>query len=112
MNRVFTARVLAHLDNGPAVDALVDAVTDRAAWSVDPTEAVTLRNLCAKVSVDLAEQVENACSMLGVSKRRFIELALVEALRQYESVAEEEGLFDRLDEFRPGDVVSSGQGGF
>jgi hypothetical protein len=40
-----------------------------------------LKNVCAKVSTELSDQLEEVCSLLTISKRRFIEAALIEALK-------------------------------
>ena len=42
---------------------------------VDPGTDET-RNICAMVSVPLFEQVNSLCSVLSMSKRRFLELAM------------------------------------
>jgi hypothetical protein len=42
--------------------------------------AIPLRNVCAKLTVELAERVDNAASVMGITKRLFIERALLEAI--------------------------------
>lgn len=39
------------------------------------------RNICAHCSVQLADEIDNICGLLGLSKRRFIEGALIEAVK-------------------------------
>ena len=39
-----------------------------------------LRNVCALISVDLFEQLEHTCGILEITKRQFIEAALIECL--------------------------------
>ena len=39
-----------------------------------------LRNVCALIGTDLFEQLEHTCSILEITKRQFIEAALVECL--------------------------------
>jgi hypothetical protein len=39
-----------------------------------------LRNVCALISVDLFDQLEHTCAILEITKRQFIEAALVECL--------------------------------
>jgi 3-methyladenine DNA glycosylase AlkD len=41
------------------------------------------------VSIDLFERVEECCKQLELSKRRFVEMALQEALRQAETIVAE-----------------------
>lgn len=45
-----------------------------------------LKNVCAKLSVELSDKLDEVCSLLSLSKRRFIESALVEALNQAEFI--------------------------
>src|SRR5664280_2600827 len=47
---------------------------------------VELKNVCAKVSPQLADKLEEVCGLLSISKRRFIEAALIEALNQAEEI--------------------------
>jgi hypothetical protein len=39
-----------------------------------------LRNVCAKLSSELVDRLDNSLGILGISKRQFIEMALIEAL--------------------------------
>jgi hypothetical protein len=54
-----------------------DLPTDAPEWmrDVDPGNDDT-RNICALISVPLFEQINTVCSVLSMSKRRFVELAL------------------------------------
>lgn len=52
-------------------------------------EAPELRNICAHISVALFDEVEDVCRMLEMSKRRFVELALVDALQRAHGVLNE-----------------------
>lgn len=47
------------------------------------------RNICALISVKLFNDVENCCQMLDISKRRFVEMALVEALDKAAVIVDE-----------------------
>lgn len=44
-----------------------------------------LHNVCAKVSEELYQRLDNVCQTLDMSKREFIEAALVEAISLAES---------------------------
>lgn len=70
--------------NGEVGDALIDM-----AMKQDPTLGGLTRNICAHVSVQLFERVEQCCSMLDLSKRRFVEMALSEALDRAEAIVAE-----------------------
>lgn len=47
------------------------------------------RNICASISVQLFDQVEGACDMLGISKRRFVEAALIAAVDRASGIVAE-----------------------
>jgi hypothetical protein len=76
-----------------------DAILDM--FANDPANAEQLkaltRNICAHISVELFNEVEGLCEMLSLSKRRFVELALTEAIAKASSVVNE------VSPFVPGD---------
>ena len=43
---------------------------------------IPLRNVCAKLTVDLVERLDKTLDILEISKREFIEMALIEALNR------------------------------
>lgn len=49
-------------------------------------DAPELRNICAHISVSLFDEVDQLCSLLEMSKRRFVELALLEAVQRAHQV--------------------------
>lgn len=54
-----------------------------------PEGAALTRNICAHISVQLFQRVEECCSMLDLSKRQFVEMALKEALDRAETIVAE-----------------------
>ena len=58
---------------------------------------VPLKNVCAKLSVELSDDIDEVCSFLDISKRRFIEAAIIEALSQARAVMREEGIFESME---------------
>lgn len=68
------------VDNGTLLQS-DDGVTVRRA-TLEEMSPVALRNVCAKLSVDLVERLDKTLEVLGITKRDFIEMALVEALNQ------------------------------
>lgn len=50
------------------------------AQSLEDVCPIPLRNVCAKLTVELVDRLDNSLSILGMSKREFIEMALIEAL--------------------------------
>lgn len=83
---------LSRLDELRGPGFLIEAVAEQ-----DRTGRIT-RQICAKVSPELVEQVDGVTSVLGLSKRRFIEAALVDAVQRAHAIMADEGLFDALDE--------------
>ena len=52
------------------------------------------RNICAHISPQLFEEIESICSQLSISKRRFVEGALIEALKNATVIISEVQPFD------------------
>ena len=52
-----------------------------------------LKNVCARIHVSLAENLEETCAQLKCSKRRFIEMAIANALDEFNNLAEEYDMF-------------------
>lgn len=50
---------------------------------------VKFKNVCAKLTEQLVDRMEGTCGMLGISKRKFIELAVCDALERCDSIIEE-----------------------
>jgi len=74
--------------------------------NIDLTEAmlaregeqpIPLRNVCAKLTVELAERIDNTAAVLGITKRLFIERALIEAMDQADAMLAEVGALDDLE---------------
>jgi hypothetical protein len=64
------------------------------AISNDPDFASHItKNVCAKLSVELSDKIDETCNLLDVSKRQFIENALIEALDRSQQ------LIDEIDPF-------------
>ena len=80
-HRVLSFKFL-NVDNGKLFDHLLDS------GQLVETGSVELRNVCAKLSVELAERLDNTLSVIDMSKRQFIEMAILEAMDQAEHVLE------------------------
>lgn len=89
-----------------------DAILGMVLRDSDTGEAVKsqMRNVCALISQELFDSLENMCGLLEISKRKFIEGAVIEAIDQANRIVEEVGLFEHyasLDEHRSkGDAVN------
>lgn len=57
---------------------------------------IPLRNVCAKLTVELAERLDQTCANLDVSKRQFIERALIEAMDQADAALAACGVWDDI----------------
>lgn len=55
---------------------------------------IPLKNVCAKVPETLATELEDACNILGMSKRLFVQMAITELLARYDSIASEHNIFE------------------
>lgn len=67
---------------GVSDPAFVEALLESA-----PAESKSeMRNICALVSLPLFEKVEQLCSLLDLSKRQFVEMALVDFVAKADSV--------------------------
>lgn len=86
------------LINGSSSDGVLDHIlgeqSESVMKSVDPT---FLKNVCAKVSVQLSDEIDKVCDFLGISKRRFLEAAFLDALQKAYAIIAEEGVADALN---------------
>jgi hypothetical protein len=80
-HRVLSFKFL-NVDNGKLFDHLLES------GQLVETGSVELRNVCAKLSVELAERLDNTLSVIDMSKRQFIEMALIEALDKVDQAVE------------------------
>jgi hypothetical protein len=56
------------------------------------------KNVCAKLSTQLSDKIDSVTGFLSISKRAFIEAALIQAIEQAEEIMEREGLFEHLSQ--------------
>ena len=64
---------------------------------LEETESPQVRQMCAKVSTALYDDLESVCNLLDMSKREFIESAVSDALRRAHEVINATGVMDSLD---------------
>jgi len=76
------------LENSDLTDAVIES----------GAEPIPLRNVCAKLTVELAERIDRTAENLGVTKRQFIERALIEAMDQADAAFAEIGVWDAIEE--------------
>jgi hypothetical protein len=58
---------------------------------------VPMKNVCAMITQELFDDLNNTCALLDISKRAFIEAALIEALGKANTVMAEEGVYQALE---------------
>lgn len=56
-----------------------------------------VKNVCAKISVPLSDELDKVCDLLDITKRQFIESAIVHALDESKNVMRELDLFDEVE---------------
>jgi hypothetical protein len=57
-----------------------------------------LKNVCAKVTPVLAEEIDQVCDLLGVNKREFLEAAFLDAVDRARAIFEAEGGMAAIEE--------------
>ena len=80
-------------------DTILDHLTSNGHEAADKIEQkLELKNVCAKVSGQLAERLDNTCNTLSVSKRRFIESAIIYALDEADRIVSEVNMFEHIEQ--------------
>ena len=70
-----------------------------ASGRIETSEPLPLKNVCAKVIPELADEIDEICGLLDISKRAFIEAAFLEAVSKARSIMKAEGLFEKLNQW-------------
>ena len=86
------------ISGGSLPDHMLDKVLES-----DP--AAKARQVCAMVSQPLFDDLEQKCGALEISKRRFVEGALIDALDKASRIMREVGVFEHAED------VSAAEGG-
>lgn len=55
------------------------------------------KNFCAHLSLPMIEDINRVCGMFRISKRRFMELAVADAIAKADRISDEEGLWQHLE---------------
>lgn len=76
-------------------DMILEHLVEKDGEAIDKLQ---LKNVCAKVSQQLADRLDNMCGVLDLSKRRFIEAAIINALDEADRVAAEVKMFEHFEE--------------
>lgn len=79
-----------HSGRGALLERLIES------GEVESDGTLPLRQMCAKVSVALYQDLENVCGALDMTKREFIEAAVADAIDQAKTVIEKSGGLEAL----------------
>jgi hypothetical protein len=79
------------------IDALIDP-QNASVVADSETMQTSIKNVCAKVHVSLADRVDHVCSRLNMSKRSFLEAAMIQACDTFEAIYEELGMDDYYEQ--------------
>lgn len=63
-----------------------------------PDEMTDMKQICARVSIELSDRIDQVCNLLDLSKRHFIELACIEALDRAENHLAETGALEAFSQ--------------
>lgn len=91
LNAIVTEKSLSVV-NGSDSARILDMISD------DPDYGGQIKNVCAKVSVQLSNEVDQICDLLDISKRRFMEAALLAAVAEAKEIMESEGVYDHFEQ--------------
>lgn len=97
-------RIVNGFDNSMLIDSMLQ--------DKDYDASLPFKNVCAKVSSQLSDEIDSICGLLDISKRRFLEAAFIEAVQKAHRIMKDERVFESLDE-RSGPtiaVVAEGEG--
>ena len=61
-----------------------------------------IKTVCAPISQTLFDRLDNTLNILDISKRKFIEMAIIAALDRADEIISEVDVFENLPENQPG----------
>lgn len=56
------------------------------------------KNVCAHLPMPLVDRLENSLGILGMSKREFIQAAIIDALDRFDKIAEDYHIFEAYED--------------
>jgi hypothetical protein len=92
LDAMVTRAVLDVVTN-PGSDMMMDHLLQSGGNAAD----LGLKNVCAKVSSQLSDEIDSVCSFLSISKRAFLEAAFIEAIGKAKAIMEAEGVHEYLE---------------
>jgi hypothetical protein len=91
LDELITLKALEIKRSNSGQSEISDRITDEMLMKSDGAE---FRNVCAHLSIPLATEIDSICSLLSISKRRFIEGALIAAVARANATIAEVKPFD------------------
>jgi hypothetical protein len=85
-SEVLLARALA-FKHAPVNDSIIDI-------AIEQSQLPQMKQVCAKLSEGLSDEIDSVCGVLDISKRKFIEMALMNAISEFNQVADEYDIFE------------------
>lgn len=86
-------RFKAHVEGSAYNSEHMEKIFDDAA-----EKAQIIKTVCAPISIQLFDRLNNTLAMLDISKRQFIELALIEALDRADAIVSQVDVFESIPE--------------
>lgn len=103
LNSLLTERSLAIVRQSGGInliEAMLSGAITETLQDGEISELPQLKNVCAKVSVQLSDKLDYICDILDIHKRSFIETAFIDAILKAEEIMENEGVFESLENRR------------
>lgn len=97
LNALLTEKSIRYVSNrrnaelADHVDPILNSLPDSDQLSLP------IKNVCAKVSVELSDEIDEIVGLLGISKRRFLEAAFIEAVAMARQIMAQEGVTELED---------------
>lgn len=57
---------------------------------------IEIKNVCCKMSAEISDEIDEIVGILKISKRRFLEAAILDALDAARDIMEKEGVWDAV----------------
>lgn len=86
-------RAKAHIEN----NAFNSEATDKHIDAMASQNPDIIKTVCAPISLDLFDRMNQTLNLLDLSKRQFIELAIIEALDRADEIISQVNVFESVD---------------
>lgn len=101
LDSLVTERSLAVIHRGSRlIDLMLSGALKETLEEGETSELPQLKNVCAKVTTELSDDLDRICGILDITKRSFIETVFIDAILKAEEIMKNEGVFDVLENRR------------